>query len=40
MAFRHKFSDIYIEHSFILKFSEQEAKFKKTWQKWLPLVET
>ena len=40
MAFRHKFSDIYTEQSFVSKFSEQEAKFKKTWQKWLPLVET
>ena len=40
MAFRHKFSYIYTEQSFVSKFSEQVAKFKKTWQKWLPLVET
>ena len=39
IAFRHKFSDIYAEQSFVSKFSEQEANFKKIWQKWLPLVE-
>ena len=36
IAFRHKFSDIYTEQSFVSKFSEQEANFKKIWQKWLP----
>ena len=40
MAFRHKFSNIYTEESVVSKFSEQEAKFKKPWPKWLPLVET